>query len=145
MRLKRIISSVMSILIALTPAFAGAPQNAQAAEQSVTFSYFDNNINGGEPIRGVDVSSIISIENAGVKFYNEHGQEQDIFQTLSENGVNYIRIRVWNEPNDGNGHTYGGGNNDVSTAGEIGKRAAQYGMKLLVDIQYSDFWADPAK
>ena len=145
MRLKRLIAAAISAVIALTPALSGAPLITQAAEQSVTFSHFDTNINGGEPIRGVDVSSIISIENAGVKFYSEDGREQDIFETLSENGVNYIRIRVWNEPNDGNGHTYGGGNNDVKVAGEIGKRASQYGMKLLVDIQYSDFWADPAK
>ncbi len=145
MRLKRIIAAAISAVIALTPALTGAPQRVRAAEQSVTFSYFDTNINGGEPIRGVDVSSIISLENAGVKFYSESGQEQDIFKTLSENGVNYIRVRVWNEPNDGNGHTYGGGNNDVKVAGQIGKRAAKYGMKLLMDIQYSDFWADPAK
>ena len=145
MRLKKLLSAAVSAVIVLTPAFAAFPVRTQAAEQSVTFSYFDTNINGGEPIRGVDISSVISIENAGVKFYNENGQEQDIFCTLSENGVNYIRVRVWNEPNDGNGHSYGGGNNDVKVAGEIGKRAAQYGMKLLVDIQYSDFWADPAK
>ena len=59
--------------------------------------------------------------------------------------MNYIRVRVWNEPYDSNGNIYGGGNNDLFTAAEIGKRAAKYGMKLLVDIQYSDFWADPAK
>lgn len=145
MHLRRIIAAAMSAVIALAPMISGAPQRAQAAEQTVTFSCFDTIINGGEPIRGVDVSSIISIENAGVKFYNENGQEQDIFRVLSDNGVNYIRIRVWNEPNDGNGHTYGGGNNDVKVAGQIGKRASEYGMKLLVDIQYSDFWADPAK
>lgn len=44
-----------------------------------------------------------------------------------------------------NGNTYGGGKNDLNTAAEIGSRASTYGLKLLVDIQYSDFWADPAK
>ena len=145
MRLKRIIAAAMTAVIALMPAASTAPESVSAADRSVTFSYFDTNINGGETIRGVDVSSIISLENAGVKFYSESGQEQDIFKTLAENGVNYIRVRVWNEPNDGSGHSYGGGNNDVKVAGEIGKRAAKYNMKLLVDIQYSDFWADPGK
>src|SRR5699024_4715927 len=28
---------------------------------------------------------------------------------------------------------------------EIGKRATNNGMKLLVNYHYSDFWADPAK
>ena len=139
MRLKRIIAAAMTAVIALMPAASTAPESVSAADRSVTFSYFDTNINGGETIRGVDVSSIISLENAGVKFYSESGQEQDIFKTLAENGVNYIRVRVWNEPNDGSGHSYGGGNNDVKVAGEIGKRAAKYNMKLLVDIQYSDF------
>ena len=43
------------------------------------------------------------------------------------------------------GHGYGGGNCTAKTAGEIGARAAKYGMKLLVDFHYSDFWADPSK
>jgi arabinogalactan endo-1,4-beta-galactosidase len=137
-------AAVLSLTAARTPETA-LRNTAVAAERTVTFTQFDSSINGGEPIRGVDVSSIIAIEEAGVKFYNEQGREQDIFKTLSEHGVNYIRVRVWNEPNDGSGHTYGGGNNDVKVAGKIGKRASEYGMKLLVDIQYSDFWADPAK
>ena len=118
--------------------------NAEVGRK-VSFDSFDMSVNGGEVIRGVDVSSVIAVEKSGVKFYNDKGEEQDIFRTLSEHGVNYIRVRVWNEPNDGNGHSYGGGNNDVETAALIGRRAAEYGMKLLVDIQYSDFWADPAK
>lgn len=96
-------------------------------------------------IRGVDISSVLVEENSGVVYYNEAGEEQDIFQTLAENGVNYIRVRVWNDPYDENGNGYGGGNNDTATAAEIGRRAAQYGMKLCVDFHYSDFWADPSK
>lgn len=99
----------------------------------------------GDFIRGVDISSVLVEENSGVVYYNEAGEEQDIFQTLAENGVNYIRVRVWNDPYDENGNGYGGGNNDTTAAGEIGRRAAQYGMKLCVDFHYSDFWADPSK
>lgn len=96
-------------------------------------------------IRGVDISSVLAQEESGVIYYNEDGQEQDIFQTLAEHGVNYIRVRVWNDPYDENGHGYGGGNNDTAKAAEIGRRAAQYHMKLCVDYHYSDFWADPSK
>lgn len=96
-------------------------------------------------IMGVDVSSVISLEQSGVTFYNWQGAEQDIFQTLKESGVNYIRVRVWNDPYDKDGNGYGGGNNDLEKAIEIGKRATAQGMKLLVDFHYSDFWADPAK
>ena len=96
-------------------------------------------------IRGMDVSSVISLEKAGVRFKNAYGETEDIFKLLSDGGVNYIRVRVWNDPYDGNGKGYGGGNNDLEAAAEIGRRAAENGMKLLVDFHYSDFWADPSK
>jgi len=96
-------------------------------------------------IKGMDVSSILAQEASGVKYYNEAGEEADIFEVLADAGVNYIRVRVWNDPYDANGNGYGGGNCDTAKAAEIGKRAAKYGMKLLVDFHYSDFWADPSK
>ena len=96
-------------------------------------------------IRGMDVSSVLALEQSGVKFYDENGVEGDLFKILADNGVNYIRVRVWNNPYDSQGMGYGGGNNDVAKAAAIGKRAADNGMKLLVDFHYSDFWADPGK
>ena len=95
-------------------------------------------------ICGVDVSSIISLEQSGCKFYDFDGKEQDIFKTLADSGVNYIRVRVWNNPYNSSGNGYGGGNCDAAKAAEIGARAARYGMKLLVDFHYSDFWCDPS-
>lgn len=96
-------------------------------------------------IRGMDASAVLANENSGVVYYNEAGEEQDVFQTLAEAGVNYIRIRVWNDPYDENGNGYGGGNNDVETVVALGKRATRYGMKVCIDFHYSDFWADPGK
>ena len=49
-------------------------------------------------IKGADISTVISQENSGVKYFNESGEEQDLFEILKDNGVNYIRIRVWNDP-----------------------------------------------
>lgn len=96
-------------------------------------------------ILGCDVSSLIAEEASGVIFYGNDGKEQDLLLTLSQNGVNTIRIRVWNDPYDENGNSYGGGNNDLETAIQIGKRATQYGMSSMIDFHYSDFWADPGK
>lgn len=96
-------------------------------------------------IRGMDASAVLAEENSGVTYYNFEGEEQDVFQTLAESGVNYIRLRVWNDPYDENGNGYGGGNNDVAAAVELGKRATQYGMKVCIDFHYSDFWADPKR
>ncbi len=96
-------------------------------------------------IMGMDASCVPALEKSGVKYYNFEGQEQDVYQTLAEAGVNYIRVRIWNNPFDSAGNGYGGGNCDIYNALEIGKRATAYGMKLLVNFHYSDFWADPAK
>ena len=95
--------------------------------------------------RGMDASAVLALENSGVKYYNFDGEEQDVFLTLAQAGVNYIRLRVWNDPYDENGNGYGGGNNDVATAITLGQRATQYGMKVCIDFHYSDFWADPKK
>ena len=96
-------------------------------------------------IKGADISSVIALENSGVVFYNAEGEVQDIFQTLKEHGINYIRVRVWNDPYDAEGNPYGGGNNDLATAVKIGKRATAQGLRLCVNFHYSDFWADPSK
>ena len=95
--------------------------------------------------RGMDASAVLALENSGVKYYNFDGKEQDVFMTLAQAGVNYIRLRVWNDPYDENGNGYGGGNNDVATAIVLGQRATKYGMKVCIDFHYSDFWADPKK
>mgnify|MGYP004593548259 FL=1 len=96
-------------------------------------------------IRGMDASAVLSVENSGARYYNFDGEEQDVFETLAQAGVNYIRLRVWNDPYDEDGNGYGGGDNDLATAIELGKRATQYGMKVSIDFHYSDFWADPKK
>lgn len=99
-------------------------------------------------IGGADISSYVSLKNSGVKFYDFDGNELDdqgFFDLLAASGMNYVRIRVWNDPYDENGNGYGGGNNDLETAVKIGQWATNAGMKVLIDFHYSDFWADPAK
>ena len=96
-------------------------------------------------ILGMDASCVPSLEVGGVRYYDFDGKEKDVFEILAKNGINYIRVRIWNDPFDKNGKGYGGGNCDIENAIEIGKRATKYGMKLLVNFHYSDFWADPAK
>lgn len=96
-------------------------------------------------ILGMDASSVIAQEQSGVRYYDFDGNERDVFSVLREQGINYIRVRVWNHPYDSLGHGYGGGNSDIEKCVEIGRRATENGMKLLVDFHYSDFWADPGK
>ena len=96
-------------------------------------------------ILGMDASCVPALERSGVKYYDFDGTQKDVFEILRANGINYIRVRIWNDPYDENGNGYGGGNCDLDNAIAIGKRATANGMKLLVDFHYSDFWADPAK
>ncbi len=96
-------------------------------------------------IFGMDASCVPALEASGVTYTDFDGQEKDVYEILSANGINYIRVRIWNDPFTADGKGYGGGNCDLENAIAIGKRATKYGMKLLVNFHYSDFWADPAK
>ncbi len=134
---------VPAMLLGVLACCAGAP-GARAAGDSPLYV---EKVEGlpEDFIMGMDASSVIAEEDSGVKYYGFDGREQDVFQTLAESGITHIRVRVWNDPYDADGNGYGGGNCDVDKAAEIGRRAAQYGLKLIVNFHYSDFWADPGK
>ncbi len=127
----------------ITITYTAASMNDEAVESSIYVEPIEGI--SDDFIRGIDISTVLAEEASGVVYYNADGEEEDLFKILADAGYNYIRVRVWNDPYDSNGNGYGGGNCDVANAAEIGARAAQYGMKLLVDFHYSDFWADPSK
>lgn len=127
----------------------GATGSGEINYQGVIYN--DNAVNDGNWIKGVDISSIISVENSGVKFYNTSGKEEDIFKIFADAGVNYVRVRVWNDPYLSTAsektpeNSYGGGVCDVDYCVEIAKRCKAVGIKLFVDFHYSDFWSDPGR
>lgn len=95
-------------------------------------------------IKGADVSIMPEIERNGTKFY-DNGIEQDGLTILKNHGVNWIRVRIWNNPYVVGPEGVGGGNTDEAKAIEMAKRAKALGMKVLVDFHYSDFWVDPGQ
>lgn len=95
-------------------------------------------------IKGMDVSSLGELERLGAKYYKD-GQEKELLEILKEYGVNSIRLRLWNAPYSESGVPYGAGTNDLRTTIELGKRALAKGFGFLLDLHYSDFWADPGK
>ena len=126
----------------------GASVNSDAPGKPVTSDtlYVEKVENLPEDfILGMDASCVPALETGGVKYYDHEGNHKNVYEILSDNGINYIRVRVWNDPFDAKGNGYGGGNCDIENAVIIGKAATEYGMKLLVNFHYSDFWADPAK
>lgn len=92
---------------------------------------------------GVDASMTQAIEEAGGVYYNEQGQEQDVFQILRKSGVNFVRFRLWNKPSNIRRMNYGGGNNDAKLDLKLAKRAKAANLNVMLDFHYSDFWADP--
>lgn len=95
-------------------------------------------------IKGMDVSTLIELEKCGAKFY-DYGKEGELLDILKSYGTNAVRIRLWNDPYDEDGRPYGAGTNDLETMIEIAKRAKAHKMDILLDLHYSDFWADPGK
>lgn len=95
-------------------------------------------------IKGMDVSMLKELETHGAAYYL-HGEQKDIFEIFRETGVNLVRLRLWNHPYDKSGKPYGGGTNDLKTTVELAKRVKAQGLQFMLDIHYSDFWADPAK
>ena len=130
-------------LLLMLTLLATLPMTAMAEESSLYVKKVENLPE--DFIFGMDASCVPALEASGVKYYNFDGQETDVYQVLAENGVNYIRVRIWNDPFNSDGKGYGGGNCDINNAIAIGQRATKANMKLLVNFHYSDFWADPAK
>lgn len=85
---------------------------------------------------GMDISSVITELGSGVVYKDYSGKEinnvTDFCKFLAENGINHIRVRVWNDPYDSNGNGYGGGNNDVATAKKIADACRSAGIKCLL-------------
>jgi arabinogalactan endo-1,4-beta-galactosidase len=95
-------------------------------------------------IRGADISSLAAVEKAGGTFSDENGHPGDALKILKDHGVNWIRLRLWNDPVDSKGESLGGGGNDLATDLSLAKRAKALGLKVLLDFHYSDTWTDPS-
>lgn len=128
--------------VATTPATAADPEPVEAG---ITVPRVEGM--GEDWINGVDISTVLSLEESGVAFYDFDGNQADLFEVLADAGVNWARIRVWNQPYSSADPSlgYGAGNVDAERATEIGRRATEAGMQVLVDFHYSDFWAHPGQ
>ncbi len=96
-------------------------------------------------IKGADVSTLIEVEGCGGKYYDADGRETELLSFLKKQGIDTVRIRLWNDPFDEKGEPYGAGTNDHSRFIELSHRAKEAGLRVLLNFHYSDFWADPGK
>jgi len=93
---------------------------------------------------GADISFLPELESKGMEF-SQQGVKKDALMLLKEHGINYIRLRIFNNPADSNGYAPKKGFCDLEHTLQFARRIKQAGLKWLLDFHYSDTWADPGK
>ena len=98
-------------------------------------------------LRGADISELNYVESLGAKFYDADGNESDALKVMRDNGINTVRLRLYNNP--GNSVTYDGqtyalpaGFLNEADILNLARRAKDYGMKIELTFHYSDFWTN---
>ncbi len=85
---------------------------------------------------GADVSSLKKSEDFGGVYYDAAGDTpRSALRVLASHGLNTVRLRVWLNPADGY--------HDLDELFEMAQRARDAGQQVLVDLHFSDTWADP--
>ncbi|HZP50920.1 glycoside hydrolase family 53 protein [Actinocrinis sp.] len=112
--------------------YSSSAANAWTNYDDVTFTA------GSAPvaIRGGDTSSLYRGEQLGGVYYNSSGTKQNALQILKNGGMDYVRLRVWVNPQDGM-------NNEATLLASAKEAYSTYGLPILLDLHYSDTWADP--
>ena len=97
---------------------------------------------GGELIMGGDLGMLAEVEERGGVF-SDGGIVTDPVALMAASGMNLARLRLWVDPYTAAGEAYGGGTNDLVATIAMARRAKAHGMRILLDIHLSDWWADP--
>lgn len=95
-----------------------------------------------DKILGADISFLPQLESRGMKF-SDNGKPGDPIEIMKAHGFNYIRLRIFNHPENPKGYSPGKGFCDLAHTMAMAKRIKAAGMKFLLDFHYSDYWADP--
>jgi arabinogalactan endo-1,4-beta-galactosidase len=94
-------------------------------------------------ITGADVSMLPTIEKAGGVF-SDGGKRGDAIQILAAHGCNLFRVRLFVKPDPDYTKNFGAVQSLDYVRG-LAKRIKATGALFLLDIHYSDTWADPGK
>lgn len=94
---------------------------------------------------GVDLSMLDELSSLN-PVYRYDGIEVEPFDFFANRcKTKMTRIRLWHNPYDDNARPYGGGTNDFNCFLRLAKKANAFGMSVLLDFHYSDFWVDPGR
>ncbi|MCF0243262.1 MAG: glycosyl hydrolase 53 family protein [Bacteroidaceae bacterium] len=96
---------------------------------------------------GGDISLLTKYEEHGAKYYDKSGKPcGDMLKFFSEQGHNAMRVRLFVNPENASATDKGQGVcQDLDYVVKLGKRIKDSGFAFMLDIHYSDSWADPAK
>ena len=89
-------------------------------------------------LTGADVSELPYQESRGVK-YLDGGRAQDLLLIAKQNGWRVIRVRLWVQPDADPRDAVSG----LPSVTALGRRIKAAHLQFLLDIHYSDTWADP--
>ena len=92
---------------------------------------------------GADVSMLPELESAGAVYRGDDGRPGDAITILRDHGVNLFRLRLFVNPTDDFTKSWGA-TQDLATVRKRAKRVKASGAAFLLDLHYSDTWADPA-
>jgi arabinogalactan endo-1,4-beta-galactosidase len=142
------LSSSSSIESLSSSVFIPNMSSSSAFPSSSSFSVYKP----GDYILGVDISKFQEYESRGVLFYDTDRQKKTIFQILKNHGINYIRLKTFVDPSAMYGYAASGcGETSSESFGDkahimaYAKKVKEEGFGFLLDIHYSDNWADPGK
>jgi arabinogalactan endo-1,4-beta-galactosidase len=85
-------------------------------------------------IKGVDGSVLDEVEQSGGLYYDD-GVETDALEIFKKYGINLVRMKLWHTPDN----QY----NSLPRVMAMAQRVKALGLKFMLDIHYSDTWADP--
>ncbi|SMB81441.1 glycoside hydrolase family 53 protein [Deinococcus hopiensis] len=91
-----------------------------------------------EWIRGIDVSEAQAAESKGVVFKDTTGVAKPALQIAKDHNYNWVRVRLMVDPN-GEYALY----QDLNYVKAVARDARSRGFKVLLDLHYSHWWADP--
>ena len=86
-------------------------------------------------IKGADGSVLDEVEQNGGLYY-DNGNQTGALEIFKKYGFNLIRLKLWHTPENQF--------NSLPNVMVMAKRVKDAGLDFMLDIHYSDTWADPA-
>ena len=114
-----------------------------ATDITILYEVLLNGIPMPDKLVGGDISMLTKYEEGGAIYKDRNGNTiNNILPYFGEQGWNAMRVRLFVHPENTND---AGVVQDLDYVKALGKRIKNAGYVLVLDLHYSDNWADPGK